>query len=339
MPFGLKSSNGCGADVKILAVDDEPYILELMPMISARVGFPDVTTVASGQAALDALNATETAFDCLILDINMPGMDGIELCRRVREMPSYRTTPIVMLTAMSERDFLDAAFRAGATDYAAKPFDINELGARLRVAQELMKARQQARDAAGHDPAETKADAGQSRLDPSAALAVDGVRNLVDPVSLSNYLRQLSRAGLAVSQIFSLRLDRFEDLHARATSDELLYALREVADSLNAAVVTHLVLMSYLGNGTFVVVSNAASTLDVAEIEAELQVLLDERNAEFDDGTPMDLEISVGNPIQPPASNATEVEKCVERVVARAVLRSETRRKEVPMRRFHRLRP
>ncbi|MDB5661059.1 MAG: srrA, partial [Cypionkella sp.] len=63
--------------MRILAVDDDPCILELMPLLVAISGFPDVTTAPSGQRALDALANSDDSFDCLLLDINMPGMDGV----------------------------------------------------------------------------------------------------------------------------------------------------------------------------------------------------------------------------------------------------------------------
>ena len=197
--------------MKILAVDDEPYILELMPMLARRVGFADVTTAASGHIALEALAAAVTPFDCLLLDINMPGMDGIELCRRVRAIETYRRTPIIMLTAMSERDYIDRAFDAGATDYATKPFDINELGARLRVAQELVAARNDVGGAMTERPSSSSGagDAGNGRPGPDEAILLEGVKGLVDGVSLTNYLKQLSRSGLAASQIIAVMIDRF----------------------------------------------------------------------------------------------------------------------------------
>ena len=130
--------------MKILAVDDDPYILEILTMMAARAGFTDVSTSLSGEIALDMLNKGDVVFDCLLLDISMPDMDGIELCQLVRSMPAYRKTPVIMLTAMTEKDYIDRAFQAGATDYANKPFDIVELNARLRMAQEVFSVRQEA---------------------------------------------------------------------------------------------------------------------------------------------------------------------------------------------------
>ncbi len=124
--------------IRILAVDDDPFIRSLVPIVSENAGYSEVTTVSSGQLALDAIARTEAPYDCLLLDISMPGMDGIELCKTIREIPSYRNTPIVMLTGMRDMKSMDSAFQAGATDYVTKPFDVIELGARLRLVQELI---------------------------------------------------------------------------------------------------------------------------------------------------------------------------------------------------------
>jgi len=314
--------------VRILAVDDEPYILELMPMLVARVGFPEVTTASSGALALEALLDKQAAFDCFVLDINMPGMDGIELCSRIRQIPSYRKTPIIMLTAMSERDFMDAAFKAGATDYVTKPFDIHELGARLRVAQELVLARrasdaaQISREASGHAMDRTHP------FDLSEPIVLDGVDKLIDFDSFRNYLQQLSRAGLAASQLIAVKTDRIGEIYDRAGTDEFLYTLGEVASAITETLRTKGCLISYAGQGVFVVVSNSAAPLSATDIESAVQDLLDTKNSEYDTGNPMDLEVSMGSPIQPSFGDLADVPKSVERVIARAESRSEAKREQ-----------
>ncbi len=311
--------------MRILAVDDDPCILELMPLLAAKSGFPDVTTASSGELALDALANGKACFDCLLLDINMPGMDGIELCKRVRRLEAYRTTPIIMLTAMSEREYIDRAFKAGATDYATKPFDISELGARLRVAQELVIARREAEMAKDSQAASGSALNQTHGFDLSEAIRIDGMQALVDFVSLKNYLKQISRAGLAASHVIAVKVDRVEELYARASTEEFTYALREVADAVDEMLQTRGGLISYVGNGIFVVVSNSASPLSSSEIEAEVQHLLDEKNSEYDCGAPLDLEVSIGNPIQPNFSDIADASKSFERAIARAETRSLTK--------------
>ena len=302
--------------MRILAVDDEPYIRELMPMMAARVGFPDVTTVASGAHALDSLS--EAVFDCIILDINMPEMDGIELCRRIRALPAYRQTPVLMLTAMSERDFMVQAFKAGATDYVTKPFDIHELGARLRIAEELMLARR-----AAADPA-------IAPVNLAEALILDGVDRLIDFTAFKNYLKQASRAGLAATHVVAVQIDRIETLFGRANQNEFLYGLREVAFALTEALRLQGCLISYAGHGVFAVVCNSAAPMPADVVESDVQQILDERDAAYDDGTPMDLEVSVGAPIHPNYGDLSEVPRSVERAIARAENRSATKRSKLP---------
>jgi CheY-like chemotaxis protein len=82
---------------------------------------------------LELIDAVVSGFDCFILDVQMPGMDGIELCGQIRAIEVYKDTPIIMNTAVADRDYIDAAFAAGATDYLTKPVDEVEVKARLGV--------------------------------------------------------------------------------------------------------------------------------------------------------------------------------------------------------------
>src|SRR6476469_3575697 len=113
---------------RILIVDDEPSILATMaPLLRAR-GY-EVATATSGYAALEAVD--RQAPQLVILDLGLPDLDGVEVCRRLRE---GRAVPIVVLSARGgERDKV-AALDAGADDYVTKPFGAEELLARIRVA-------------------------------------------------------------------------------------------------------------------------------------------------------------------------------------------------------------
>lgn len=312
--------------MRILAVDDEHYILELMPMLAARVGFHDVTTASSGGIALEILLRADAHFDCFLLDINMPGMDGIELCSRIRQIPAYRKTPIIMLTAMSEREFMDAAFKAGATDYATKPFDIHELGTRLRVAHELVLAQQAAEMARSAGAVSVQPADRPHAFELAEPIALDGVDGLVDFHSLKNYLKQISRSGLAASQVIAVRVDQIKDVYEQAKTDEFTYALCEVACAVTETLQTNGCLISYAGDGVFVVVSNCAAPLSASDIESDVQQVLDEKNSEYDNGNPMDLEVSVGTPVRPNFGDHADVPRAIERAMARAHDRSVSKR-------------
>lgn len=305
--------------MKILAVDDEPFIREMIPLMAVRLGFPDIKIAPSGKIALDMLVNADPAFDCLLLDINMPEIDGIELCRIVRKMKGYQQTPIIMLTAMSDKQFIDRAFQAGATDYATKPFDLTELGARLRMAKDLIIARREAETLRQGCLRSSYADG--ELLD---SMEIGGVPKLVDLASLKNYLSQLSRTGASASQIAALGLDRVRDLEAKASAEELKYALHEVASAISFILAPSLSLMAYCGGGVFLVVSSATTPLDCEGLESEVQYFLDERNLQYDDGSPMNFEILMGAAIRPMSADLQEIDRSIARAVARLTARTQT---------------
>ena len=113
---------------KILIVDDEPSLLAtIAPLLRSR-GY-DVMTAMSGHAALDA--AERDQLDLIVLDLGLPDMDGVDVCRAIRE---HSTTPIVVLSARGSESDKVRALDTGADDYVTKPFGAEELTARIRVA-------------------------------------------------------------------------------------------------------------------------------------------------------------------------------------------------------------
>lgn len=113
---------------KILVVDDEPQIRRIMRTTLTTEGYA-VYDARSGEEALDAVR--EQRFDLVLLDVNMPGMGGLEACRSIR---STSDTAIIMLTVRSAEEDKVAALDAGADDYVTKPFGMPELLARIRAA-------------------------------------------------------------------------------------------------------------------------------------------------------------------------------------------------------------
>lgn len=116
---------------KLLIVDDEPGIVDMMAgYFSLQY---EVVTAYGGKEALQKISIRP---DLILLDINMPDMDGLTLCRKIRELI---TCPILFLTARVESADKIIGFQAGADDYIIKPFDLDELGA--RVAAHLRRER------------------------------------------------------------------------------------------------------------------------------------------------------------------------------------------------------
>ena len=115
--------------MKILVVDDEPAVRESLRRALELEGY-DVELADDGEAALERLEGSAQA-DAVILDVLMPGIDGLEVCRRLRAQDN--AVPVLMLTARAEVDSRVAGLDAGADDYLPKPFALAELLARLRA--------------------------------------------------------------------------------------------------------------------------------------------------------------------------------------------------------------
>jgi DNA-binding response OmpR family regulator len=115
------------ADPRVLVVDDNPALADVVARYLRREGFA-VDYAADGATGLH--RALSTLPDLVVLDLMMPGMDGFEVCRRLRQVTSI---PVVMLTAMGEEDDRIAGLDLGADDYVTKPFSPRELAARVRA--------------------------------------------------------------------------------------------------------------------------------------------------------------------------------------------------------------
>jgi DNA-binding response OmpR family regulator len=116
--------------VHILLADDDESIAMVARLGLRRAGFT-VTVVDSGRAALQA--ARETEFDALVLDWNMPGTDGIDVCRQLQSDPTWTPVPIVFLTGATHEDAEDEARAAGARGVIFKPFDPTRIGEQVKA--------------------------------------------------------------------------------------------------------------------------------------------------------------------------------------------------------------
>jgi len=119
------------ASARILVVEDEADVAQLIKHTLERGGDARVDTVGSGTAALSAVAAAPP--DLVVLDLNLPGLDGREVCRILRARPASATIPIIMLTARTDEGDRILGLDLGADDYMVKPFSPRELAARIRA--------------------------------------------------------------------------------------------------------------------------------------------------------------------------------------------------------------
>jgi DNA-binding response OmpR family regulator len=150
---------------RLLLVEDDARISEPLRAALASEGFA-VDAVTTGEDALDAIGAAPP--DLVLLDLTLPGIDGLEVCRRLRA--GHPTLPVVMLTARAEEIDVVVGLGTGADDYVTKPFRVAELVARIRARLR----------AAGGEPstAPELLEAGELRIDVGARRAVDASAEL-----------------------------------------------------------------------------------------------------------------------------------------------------------------
>jgi DNA-binding response OmpR family regulator len=135
---------GSRVDGRVLVVEDDANIRDLIAL-HLRVEGLEVAAVADGADGL--ARARTEPFDLIILDVMLPGLDGITVCGAIRRGSANTTTPILMLTARREESDKVLGLETGADDYVTKPFGVRELVARVRA---LMRRRQRSDAPAGH---------------------------------------------------------------------------------------------------------------------------------------------------------------------------------------------
>lgn len=128
--FGRGQQEKSVQPLKVLVIDDEVNIIELIKLGLTYEGF-QVESAADGPQGLSAAQRIDP--DMVILDLMLPGMDGLEVCRRLRTNPTTQDVPVLMLTAKDEVHDRVMGLKTGADDYLTKPFSFEELLARIRA--------------------------------------------------------------------------------------------------------------------------------------------------------------------------------------------------------------
>lgn len=260
--------------MRVLVVDDEISILELLKTALNALGDFDVTIASSGAAALKLVNAQKRPFDCFLLDIQMPTMNGVTLCQELRQRPEYRYSPIIMLTAMSEKKYVDQAFVAGATDYVTKPFDLLELRSRLGTARKLIEEHSRAASSiavARKLKEELDTNLQFSFEDP---ITIEGIDRALGFTEFENYVMQLSRGHRFNSYVTGVKIDDGRQLHADISSSDFRDSLHDVAHALSKLTRSEDSMLSYRGNGIFLVITYGKQNVLPTSSDTKLNQLI-----------------------------------------------------------------
>jgi len=122
--FGMSKTSKKAAPARILVVDDEPDCLSI---IQCRLEWCHYEVISAGNGEEALRIAEDEKPDLILLDTNMPVMNGLDVLERMRKNPVLRDTPVIMVTALCERQHIDAASAYGIADYVTKPVDFTSL--------------------------------------------------------------------------------------------------------------------------------------------------------------------------------------------------------------------
>lgn len=258
--------------MRILAVDDDPVFLMLLQHVLASLGYRDLVCVNSGSEALALLRDPRHKFDCLLLDIDMPGMTGIELCRRVRALPSRNDLPIVMITAMKSIEFVEPAFRAGANDYVHKPIDELEMQTRLRMVGDLIEERRRRSTAESR----MSTDFGLPVLNISfdEPVKLTEVGSVMDWLALENYALTLGRLRLSGHGVIGFRVANAQSIWCSTDAIGYVDTMANVAAIIDTVLRPGNHLIAFAGQGEFVAMVQRTD-LDPQLLEDQIELALD----------------------------------------------------------------
>lgn len=285
--------------MKLLVVDDDPVALTLLEAALNQHGYHDVTTAISAEHALNQIAATTEDFDCFLLDVRMPGMDGVELCGRIRTIPAYRSSPVLFVTVVTDRAAIHAAYAAGATDYLSKPIDPIEIGLRLATVEKLVEEERQLRKIQAEANEMRRQIEGYFEFGFEDAIAITDVPHVISRLAFDNYLLGLGRWRLYTSKVVAFRFNEFEQIFPAVSPVECYNLLTDVADAISMGLKQSESLICYAGAGEFLCVTGRSASIINADLPDQINFLLEDFELTYDDGRPLSATISMGDPAMP----------------------------------------
>lgn len=207
----------------ILVIDDEPDNFDVVEMLLSDQGY-QFYYATNGEAAIGSLGLFQPSV--ILLDVMMPGMDGIEVCRRIKAMPRWESIPIIMVTALTTKTDLARCLLAGADDFISKPVNRLELTARVRS---MLRIHQQYQQLATFN-ARLETMVQQRTAELQTIILQDALTQLPTRASLVQRLSQLIQVRSSSFALVYLDCDQFKLVNGsfgHAVGDQLLVAIAQ----------------------------------------------------------------------------------------------------------------
>ncbi len=212
---------------RILAIDDEEKILEALTSIFKRNDY-EIMTMKRGDEAIDYLCHTPDPLpDLILLDVNMPLMDGFIVAQKLKKHDTIRDIPIIFLAALIGTDSIVKAFESGGVDYISKPFNIHELMARINTHIRMKNLVDELKEANRNLEEKTKE---RERMTMAMVSALEDV-NFYNDSDTGNHIRRMSKFSAIIAEGYGCDQEFVKNIHLYASlhdigkvgiSDELL---------------------------------------------------------------------------------------------------------------------
>ena len=320
--------------MKIIAVDDDKVSLELLGECLVQGGYENIDLEPSPQTALTKISDTDQPYDCILLDVDMPGMDGIELCSEIRKLDHHKNTPVLMITRYKHRSAVQTAFVKGATDYITKPFEFLEVLTRIKVAERLVQERRAALDSymAVHTIEEgrqktapilevRRPERTEPLFDPNEIQSADD--SVLSPAVFQNYLEQMSKASSCDLNLVAVQIRRIDRIFRQTSAADFTAFLQSAAHAIVHHFRPNEVFVSQAGNGTFLAALDASISFMPDHVESEIVRSLSPMSMPKAFGNDPGLEVIVGTPLHLPTSPKLNFRRAVKAATARMKQRAQ----------------
>jgi adenylate cyclase len=268
---------------RILVVDDMPANVHILELRLAAQGY-EVVTASDGEAALAA--AREAQPDLILLDVMMPKVDGLEVCRRLRSDPSFPFTPIIMVTARADPKDVVAGLEAGGDEYLTKPVDQTALVARVKSMLRIKELHDSleamaAQRAEWNRTLEQRVEAQVAQLDRLARLKRFFSPQLAELIVDGGAEDPLQTHRREVTVVF-LDLRGFTAFAETAEPEEVMGVLREYHAAMGTLILAHEgTLERFAGDGMMVFFNDPVPVPDAAERAVRMAVAMRDRVGEL----------------------------------------------------------